>query len=585
MSSLPIELPANAGNTDRKHAPWWRLVHAVGIARLTWSACALSIGVVGIVALVAHRADRKVVDNALDASVSLDARGYAKFVSLNLAIVDRQLAALREQHLQGVRLPTQAALNTRLQELNGLMLQVAVTNAEGQVVDSSLGLRNPPVSIADRAHFRNVKKNPADSLFISEPVLGRVSKKLSLQLVRPMLASDGTFLGVIVASIDPELLKSYFTDMKALKNEGRLSIYGMDGIVRFRLTSKGFSAGQNIQTTPHWGQLSSLPDGIFEDTSAVDGIDRRNGFHRVDGYQLVVAVGTGLDAQLQNFNARWNLIWGLALVLAAVLAVVAATIAQLAKEQKRSFRLLEQSRQRALESSRTKSNFLASVSHELRTPLNSILGFSELIRDIGTDPRSSQYAGLIHKSGTHLHALVNTILDLTKIESGNMGLTLEPIDMRQLLETLVAIHKVNTDEKKVELSLSVDYALAGMVKSDRTKLVQVLNNVVHNAIKFTSSGAIFVVMKPADEAGVMISVIDTGVGIPVGEIGKVFDRFNTIEGHMDGASEKGSGLGLALCREMLNLMGGTISLISEIGHGTTVNIFIPYTLTKDGKTS
>lgn len=581
MPSLPLESPTAAAGGNRRRTPWWRLVRAMGIARLGWSACALSIGVLGGAALLVNQSERQEVSNALDASVSLNAKGYARFVSLNLAIVDRQLAALRELHLQGQRLPTTTILDSRLQELNGLVLQIAVANAEGQITDSSLGLPDPPVNIGDRAHFRAVRDSPEDRMFISQTVMGRVSKKQSLQLLRPIRAPGGKFLGVVVASIDPELFKSYFTDMNALDKQGRLAIIGLDGIVRFRLTRDGFSAGQDVRATPQWTQLGTLPAGLYEDTSFVDGIKRRSGFHRVEGYPLVVTVATGLQAQLQGFNARWRLVWSLVLLLAVVLAVVTATIARLAKEQKRSLGLLELNRRRALESNRTKSNFLSSVSHELRTPLNSILGFSELIRDTGPDPQSRQYAGLIHKSGTHLHALVNTILDLTKIESGNMGLTLERVELPQLLDTLVAIHKVNADEKNVELSLSVDEPLQGAVESDRTKLVQVLNNVIHNAIKFTPTGAIFVVVKPAGDAGLLVSVIDTGIGIPAADIGQVFERFNTMAAPIDGAGDKGSGLGLALSRQLLNLMGGTIGLTSEVGQGTTVDIFIPYKLAKE----
>jgi signal transduction histidine kinase len=584
MSSLPMKSPANTAGR-RYRSAWSRLVHAVGIVRLVWFACALSSMVLLSTALLAYRADQKQFNNALDTRVSLVARSYAKFVTLHFAVVDRELKLLREQRLEGGRLPAQAAINKSLPELNGLVLQIAVADADGLIVDSSLGLPNQSVNIADRPHFRAVKNNPQDQLFISEPVLGRVSKKLSLQLVRPMLADDGKFLGAIVASIDPELLKTFFTDIKALENDGRLTIIGLDGIVRFRLTSQGFSAGDSVLASPLWGQVSTLAAGIIEAASPIDGITRRSGFHRLEGYPLVVVVGIGLVQQRQSLQARWNLIWSLALALAVLLVIVAATIARLAKEQTHSLRLLEQNRLRALESSRTKSNFLASVSHELRTPLNSILGFSELIRDTSTDPRTSQFAGLIHKSGSHLHALVNTILDLTKIESGKMGLTLEPIELPELLQTLVAIHKVNADEKNVELSLSVDGLVQGPVTSDRTKLVQVLNNVIHNAIKFTPAGAIFVVLKPAGAAGVLISVIDTGIGIAASDIGQVFERFNTIEAPIDAAGEKGSGLGLALSRELLGLMDGTISLSSEAGQGTSVEIFIPYTVAGQGETA
>jgi len=129
----------------------------------------------------------------------------------------------------------------------------------------------------------------------------------------------------------------------------------------------------------------------------------------------------------------------------------------------------------------------------------------------------------------------------------------------------------------VELSLAVDGVANGTVECDRARLVQVVNNVVHNAIKFTPAGAIFLVLRPAGAAGLQLSVIDTGIGIAPASIAQVFERFNTIDA--EGAGESGSGLGLALCRELLNLMGGRITLSSELGQGTTVDLFIPHHFT------
>lgn len=585
MPSLPIDLPTEAAGGAQDRSLWWRRVHSMGIARLAWIACGLSIVVLASVAMLAHQADEAHVVATMDAGIILNAKGYAKFVGLNMSIVDRELTELREARLDGASLPLQSTLNLKLKALNGLLLQVAIADADGLIVDSSLGKPKEAISIADRPHFMAVKNNPLDYLYISQPVLGRVSKKPSLQLARPILTPDGRFSGVIVASIDPELLKSYFTDLKALENQGALTIVGTDGIVRFRLDGKGFSAGQDLRASPRWSDLVALSSGIFEQKGLFDGIYRRVAFRAVDGYPLVVMAGTGIYVGRESFEVRWKLIWSLALALAVVLMAVAGTIARLATEQKRSFALMQENRERVIESNRTKSNFLASVSHELRTPLNSILGFSELIRDTGNEPKISQYAGLIHKSGTHLHALVNTILDLTKIESGHMKLALEPIDMPQLLQTLVAIHKVNADEKNVELSVSFNEIKDGRVESDRTKLVQVLNNVIHNAIKFTPVGGIFVVMKPVGDAGLMVSVTDTGIGIAADKTAQVFERFNTIDAPVSSSGAKGSGLGLALCRELLHLMDGTIMLSSEVGVGTTVDIFIPFKISAERKPS
>ena len=547
---------------------------APGIARLIWTACGLGIALLLGGAALVRQADLAQVRRSMDNDLALNAKGYATFVKLNLAIVDRQLMALRDAHRHGHRLPTQAALDSELSEIKGLVLQVALADAQGLVMDSSLEMPKNPVNIADRAHFRAFRHDPRDRLFISEPVLGRVSKKPSLQLVRPLLAPGGALDGVIVASIDPELLKTYFTDMQALDNKGRLSIVGDDAVVRFRLTSEGFSAGQSLAAAPTWPTVKHQPQGVFDVTGQSDGIERRVAFHQVEGFALRVMVSTGLREELQGFDMRWRLVWTLAAALSVVLVLVAKTISRLAREQKRSYGLMQESRARALESSAFKANFLASVSHELRTPLNSILGFSELIRDTASEATSARYAGLIHASGTRLHALVNTLLDLTKIGSGKMALAREPVDLPGLLQTLTAIHKVQADEKGVELSLSVDGVADGTVESDRARLAQILNNVIHNAIKFTPSGAIFVVLKPAGHAGLQLSVIDTGIGIAPASLAQVFERFNTIDA--EGAGESGSGLGLALCRELLNLMGGTIALSSEVGHGTTVDIFIPH---------
>lgn len=577
-SSVPVFVKKAASH--KKRLLLWRAVHAVGIARLAWITCGLSVLAVTLVAALARQADQKQVKAAIDASITLNAKGYAKFVGLNVGMVDHHLIDLRKQRLQGERLPAQSAINIDFKELRSLLLQVAVADANGLIVESSLPMPETPVSIADRPHFLAVKDQPKDELYISEPVLGRISRDTSLQLVRPLLTRDGRFDGAIVASVNPERLKTYFTEMNVLANQGLLSILGTDGVVRFRLDSKRFTAGQDYRASPHWKEISTLPAGIFEQPGLADNIYRRTAFSRVADYPLVVTVGTGLQQQMQTFNKRWNLVWALVVLLAAMLVVVAGTIARLAKEQKRSYGLILQSRAQAIESNVVKSNFLASVSHELRTPLNSILGFSELIRDTSTEPKITRYADLVNQSGTHLHSLVNTILDLAKIESGKMGLSVTAIDMTELLQTLTDIHKVSADKKKLELSLSMTSIVNGTVHSDRTKLVQVINNVISNAIKFTSSGAIFVVMKPQHDTGLLISVIDTGEGIPASNVGLVFERFNTLASPlMDGAGEKGTGLGLTLCRDLLNLMGGSIKLVSEEGHGTTVDIFVPYKIT------
>ena len=316
---------------SRRAAP--RVFFTTGIARLIWLTCGLGIAVLLAGAALVRQADLAQVRRSMDSDLALNAKGYASFVKLNLAIVDRELMELRQAHQHGGRLPSQAELDTELSEIKGLVLQMALADAQGLIVDSSLAMPKNPVNIADRAHFRAFKDDARDRLFISEPVLGRVSKKPSLQLVRPLLSPAGALDGVIVASIDPELLKTYFTDMQALDNNGRLSIVGDDAVVRFRLTSTGFSAGQSVAALPAWPRLKSEPLGIFDDKAPSDGIERRVAFHQVEGYPLRVMVSTGLREEMGNFDMRWRLAWSLVAVLSVVLVLVAKTISGLAREQ------------------------------------------------------------------------------------------------------------------------------------------------------------------------------------------------------------------------------------------------------------
>ena len=553
-----------------------RWVSDIGIARLAWVSCLVSIAALVVGVALNRQADLRHTHAVIDARISINAKGYAKFVSLIVTVIDQQLVELRDFHvLMGRKLPAQDTLDSKLTAVPGLLLEVMVVDANGIVIDSSLEATAGKSSIFDERYFVAALNNPADELFISRPTPGDATNQLQLRLIRPIRA-NGRFVGAIIARIDPQLLKTYFTDVNVLNDDGVLTIVGKDGLARFRMSSAGFSAGDDLRGRPNWNEVTTQPFGIFQNSGSPSSSERRVAFHEVDGYPLVVVLSTGYASDLSDFARRWFLIGGLALVLAAVLILVAGTVTRLAAEQKRSYELLLESRAREIEGNQVKANFLSSVSHEFRTPLNSILGFSELIRDTCAEPKISQYAELINHSGTQLHALVNTILDLAKIDSGKMGLTVEAIDVPELLRTLIAVYKVNADQKKVELSLSVHALTREVIHSDRTKLAQVIHNVLDNALKFTEAGGVFIVLKPFFKEGLLITVIDSGIGMSAGDALAAFERFNTTTSGDQGG--RGPGLGLTLCRELLTLMEGTIRLVSEEGQGTTVDIFIPYQL-------
>ena len=235
----------------------------------------------------------------------------------------------------------------------------------------------------------------------------------------------------------------------------------------------------------------------------------------------------------------------------------------------------EQSLQQA---NRAKSVFLANMSHEIRTPMNAILGFSQLmLRDQDLTPRQCQYLGTINRSGEHLLALINDILEMSKIEAGRTTLNPSTFDLPVLLKDLEMMFRVRTDEKKLSFSVEMIGDVPQYIVTDINKLRQVFINVLGNAVKFTEQGGIGLRVR-ADREGatgpfLRVEIEDTGPGISPDDQDKLFRHFEqTKTGQQAGT---GTGLGLAISREFVRLMGGAITVNSQVGKGSVFVIHLP----------
>ncbi|MDD5297082.1 MAG: ATP-binding protein [Rhodocyclaceae bacterium] len=238
-----------------------------------------------------------------------------------------------------------------------------------------------------------------------------------------------------------------------------------------------------------------------------------------------------------------------------------------------SFQRLDEARQKAEEANRTKSEFLASVSHELRTPLNGILGFSELLESEAREESHGQYARTIRESGQHLLKVVNDLLDLSKIEAGRMELVPESISLRPLLQDVAALHRAEAESKHLALGLSLADDLPDTLYADPVRLRQILNNLLNNAVKFTDRGRVELVVGTHQER-VLFRVRDTGCGIPAEQHELIFEKFRQAETFTT-RSRGGTGLGLALARELAQMMGGQVSLTSAPGQGSEFTLELP----------
>jgi HAMP domain-containing protein/signal transduction histidine kinase/CheY-like chemotaxis protein len=240
--------------------------------------------------------------------------------------------------------------------------------------------------------------------------------------------------------------------------------------------------------------------------------------------------------------------------------------------------LEEKATQLAL-SSKYKSEFLANMSHELRTPLNSLLILSRLLGDNGEGNLTAQqveFATTIHSAGNDLLALINDILDLSKVEAGKMELDLAAVALADVCEDVERSFRPVAEERDLTFAIEVDDALPASIVTDEQRLQQVLRNLLSNAFKFTPAGTVGLkVSRDADER-ISFAVTDTGVGIAADKLASIFEAFQQADGT---TSRKygGTGLGLSISREISRLLGGEIRVASQVGEGSSFTLVLPLT--------
>jgi PAS domain S-box-containing protein len=281
---------------------------------------------------------------------------------------------------------------------------------------------------------------------------------------------------------------------------------------------------------------------------------------RKDGHEIPVEMAL---ASVQIGNA-WNAI---------------AIMRDISERKKFEKELLE-ARDRADRASRAKSEFLANMSHEIRTPMNAIIGFSELMKGRVKDDKSEEYLKGILAGGKNLLALIEDILDLSKIEAGKMDIRWEPANPHGLCEDIAQIFAARTAEKGIEFHIEVSPELPQGLILDEVRVRQILLNLIGNAIKFTEKGSVTLRVKTesavADRSAIdlIFEVQDTGIGIPVNQQEMIFEAFRQQEGQ---STRKfgGTGLGLTITKRLVEIMGGRLSLESEVGKGSIFRVHIP----------
>jgi len=499
------------------------------------------------------------------------ARVFEEHTVRTLSSVDQVLLFVKFQYEKvGDRLDLAEAVRGGM-IISDLFNQVGVISSNGIYHLSNIPNFNK-VDLTDREHFRVHIDGDGKQVFVSKPVLGRASGKWSLQLTRRIERADGGFGGVAVISVDPFYFTRFYNDVD-LGHGGAVTLVGLDGIVRARRAGEALDVGQDLSASPMLELVKTQPAGTYTSASAVDGVVRINSYRKLHDLPFVVIVGVERKAALADFEKRRAGYLDFAGVMTAVIVAFCMLSVWLLLRQRRISMHLLDSQIRAESANRLKSEFLASVSHELRTPLNGIMAYAELLELGAVDDESREYARVILDSSQHQLELVNSILDLARVEAGAMRLKFCDENVSTLVTEVCARYRPVAQGKGLELSGAGPDNAEWTIRCDRTRVVQVLNNLVHNALKFTDAGFVRIAAT-AEGDRCVFEVSDSGCGIDLQLHEAIFERFRQAD-HFATRAYGGAGLGLALCRELAALMGGEITVRSSPGAGSTFRLSIP----------
>lgn len=437
----------------------------------------------------------------------------------------------------------------------------------------------PTFSVATGPHFKYLRDHPSADLAFSDVIFNRFTGRPTMVIARALRNQEGRFLGMAAALLDFSHFQTLFDSINpgpnALivlrKTEGHRLVLRRPVLmeeynksVRGPLTER-LTAGEKV--------------GNLRFVSPLDGSLRTATFRVLPNYPFYISLAIADEDVLAPW--RRQALYS-TLAAAAMLGVLAWLLLQLRRAELRRSEMLRnlQERERSLVEAKiaaeaanvAKSTFLASMSHELRTPLNAVLGYAQLLgMDERADPQVRENAGEIEKAGQHLLSLVNDVLDLARIESGRLDMSIGDVAIGDVLDECQRLIQPRAQEYGITLDVNPAPAL---LRVDRLRLRQVLLNLLSNAVKYNRKGGQVSVRGTAQPPNrYRITVTDTGPGIPAQRLGELFKPFSRMGAER--SAIEGTGIGLVITKSLVELMDGSIGVASTPGTGSTFWVEFP----------